>query len=296
MKHEYIEFFKDKFTDNEYRTLKTLVNNGYTKLLQTMLLDYSPNLVVDGIFGYHTLHAVLHIPEFKKDDFWISITKALLDIHSNKTSTTVSVDEKKKSLIMNFLFVWEGKQVHFLKGEKAPTTPLGVYCSQHKSSGPCKYLRELYNKYGLSFSNRRHARLLDKRISKYERQKLFDLAWEFYKEKYLNDYISLKLKDMPKSSLSYFSNSMNANKGIKGIQSAINVKVDGVLGPQTKHKLDLAIKKYDDDILNVKQLQYIRNWYCFLAYKSKRKKHFKQFIKGWLNRIHFIGCKVRSCK
>lgn len=71
---------------------------------------------------------------------------------------------------------------------------------------------------------------------------------------------------------------------IKKAQKLIGVNVDGWVGVKTLK----ALNDYDPKLFDIEFDKVEIVYYQYLAFSSKRRKHFKQFYNGWVNRAKAV--------
>jgi len=270
--------------------LQTILDNQLVDYLQKALSYFGYNYVkVTHILDTPTIIAFITHPNS------LEIIQAVKALKEADDSRNRIVRDKLvgKQTIMSFLHANEGDDIAWLPGEKGVTGPMGVYSYLHPKSEPIQLLKRLYKKYGYNFYNRTHARLMNRAISKSEREALIESAWLYYKKTYLVDTLDF-LKYYPKSYLTLFSNNLNAGKsrGIKVLQEAVGAYSDGIPGKKTVKTVLNYVKVHKDNGLNQAQLSFMAKFYIYLCTKSKRAKHFFKFRKGWCNRLKYLGFKT----
>jgi lysozyme family protein len=291
-KNKYVEYIRENYDPFIALMLEKVIEYGFVDDLQIILNDMGEQLSVDSILGFHTLSAVA---KHNSKELWMKVF--MLFFSANEEKPAQKSRRKRalgKTLIMNFLYQWEGKRVEWLRGEKSVTAPLGVYCYACPSSLPCKRLKDFYNKHRLNFHSRADARKLNSKLSQQERNELFELAWDHYREKYLSTEVAIILKQAPHSYLTFFSNAINGglSRGVKVLQQAIGTTSDGKMGRATQEALRTFISTHTDKQLNQFTLQKMADFYIHLVHRHRRKNHYKQFAKGWCNRIKWLGYKT----
>lgn len=279
MKNKYVEYIKSNYDSILAFTLDIFIKSALIDELQRGLNRRGANLTVDGILGFKT---IIESAKYSVDE--------LLKIVENET-TKESIKEKRvtnddvKMTVMNFLAQWESTRFHYNRGEKSYTTPYGVYKYANRKAPIIIYSDSLFKKYRLNPNSRSDCKRINSFLTDEEKIKIREMAWEFYKEKYMHP----KVRDIllrvrwKKSFLTYVSNSVNGGlgRGAKALQSALGIKVDGAIGNGTISALNSYIKRGRDSTLNRGMLEYMRNFYRNLA----RRPKFARFLKGWLRRL-----------
>jgi len=253
------------------------------KSIQKTLKRLGFNINVDGIYG--------------------PITRKLYSKNKEKVNELLA-NRSKKDVYMEYLGEAEGLYIHFNAGEKTFTTPYGVYSSEWVMSEPVSFVIDLYYKYILKKELRtknisaKERKALLKRITpkivdemrphikSEERYKLRDLTFSFYMENFVNKDIE-KIFDKKKfsiASLILFSNGVNAgfSRGVKCLQAALNITMDGIVGPHTLKSIEeyTGTQKRLGDLM----LDEMERFYENLIRGNPNR--FSRFKNGWHNRIY----------
>jgi lysozyme family protein len=286
-KLKYINLVMGKeVSDVEKFALWKILEDGGDKDIQHAINTVAGTVLVreDGFFGPGTLKALLKVgvsPVLSvmlyKETF--NAPSATGNINSNKHS------DSKKEGIMNYLARWEGTTLHWNRRETDMTTPYGIYRKSFPKAKIFKYIDKLSKKYlGKTIRKRNLVDLnkFNKSITNSEKDKIRDMAYDFYMDTFMNDKVNGYLN--PKEALTFFSLSVNGGlgRGAKALQSALGTVVDGKIGKGTLKALKTAKTAGRD--LNNGMLTYMENFYRYLVRKNPKK--YRVNLKGWLNRLN----------
>jgi len=264
-----------------------LVENDKGKLIQRAVSELGGDITIDGIVGYYTIKAVLKVDE---DSFAKAIIQLANDHINTKRSikygyTPPTIDTmSSKEKIMSYLARYEGTVIHWNRGETNITTPYGIYRKSFPNAKIFKYIDMLSKKYTGKVIRRRNMRqikILNNSMSKNERKRIYDMAWVFY----VNNFMDARITDMlnNKEAMSFFSISVNGGKGrgVKSIHSAVKLKLSSRVS--TNLLVTIARQKNMGKDLNNGMLDYMLAFYKTLI-KNKPWK-FARFKNGWFSRI-----------
>lgn len=281
MKSKHVLFIMDNIGVEEADMFEFILKAGLVEELQDALNKNGSELAIDGLIGINTLLAIVNNKE--------KLDRIFKEVLFSKPKV-IDYEKRARKDMEVFVSHYESDRVHYLIKEKGFTAPYGIYSIANPNSKPIRYIEQLYNSYGLNKNYRQHAAKLDSMLTKEERAKACELAMELYLDKYLNGLMPY-LKMMPKTLLSYFSNSINGgvSTGNKSLQYALGIKVDGVFGKNSRKRLKEVTSKDVDKSLSQLTLKYMSAKYCRLITNNPDKYLINK--NGWLNRIKYLGFK-----
>jgi len=185
--------------------------------------------------------------------------------------------------IMDYLSRWEGNHLHKNSTEDYITSAYGIYKKSFPDAAIFKFYEQIADELGVSTFDRPGREVINKFMDANPIYKEVeeDLAWQFYVDNFMGNTILQYLP--PKSALSFFSISVNGGKkrANKALQTAVNkvyeeyqvpkhLVVDGIVGKGTKTALKELVGNglVDDNIFNQYMLEYMNNFYHYLAKKN----------------------------
>ena len=273
-----------------------MLDDDEDKLIQLALKSIDEDIFVDGIFGPATARKLLVVDEdLLLDKLYqiVFLSKVIIGDDNKKQQIT---KPNNKEYLMGYLASAEGTKIHFNRTEETYTTAYGIYKKSFPNSKPIKYVDKLYRKYGLDPNNRQHAKIINGKMTIDEKRELYDLAYEFYMEYFMDHRVNriLEAKGFKKSHLTLFSLNVNGGmrRGAKALQYALDklgtpTKVDGKIGSGTLAALS-HVDEADDCILNKYMIEYMRKFYARLILKNPKK--FARYKRGWNNRLNKLLC------
>ncbi len=277
----YLKLLKEFASKELYIRIVRLIDEDLEKVLQQAVVNTGTIVIVDGIIGKRTVNAILSL---NQDELLKNINK-LDSLHID----TLEKDEKE--LILNYLASAEGLVIHWNRKESNYTSPYGVYKKSFPHAKVIKYIDSLFHKYKLNIT-RKNSKLINTYLTLIERTTIRELAYSFYVNEFMNQKVDsvLKNKRLKKTRLSYFSISVNGGvgRGNKALQTGLNVTVDGGIGNQTLSVLNAFNGK--DNLLNVKLLNYMKDFYDYLIRRNFNKYGINK--NGWYNRLRKLGLKI----
>jgi len=263
-----------------YIVIVKLMEREEEKLLQQACVNAGVEIEVDGIVGPNTIKALSMCDPSKL----MSEIGVLLLKNKESGEFDISSDDLK-DVIMKYLAKAEGMHLHWNKHEKGFTTMYGVYSYSFPKAEPVLLVKRFAKENGFKNITKTNILDVDHSLTVEQRRKLKDSIYKFYLDNFMDEKINIFLGN--KSTLSFFSISVNGGmrRGYKSLQSALGVVVDGAFGRGSFN----ALKKYNgsDKEMNEGMLSYMYQFYAMLA----KKKKFKRYFKGWVNRLVSLGFK-----
>lgn len=277
-----LKVLRDTHNPSLYLLTTMLVEDNKGKEIQEALRDLGADITVDGIVGYYTIKAILSVDEDK-------LAKAIIDLSDKHIYGSQRNADKYNSIspkdrIMNYLARYEGTIIHWNRTETNMTTPYGIYRKSFPNAVIFKYIDALSVKYTGRVIRRRDLRQIGKlnnSLTRNERRRIKDMAWDFY----LNNFMNPEVTDMldGKEGMSFFSISVNGGRGrgIKSLYSATKLKLKNRVSDVLLNKISELKRKHIS--LNDGMLDYMLNFYKYLIRKNPNK--YGRYRNGWFSRL-----------
>jgi hypothetical protein len=197
--------------------------------------------------------------------------------------------------LMAYLEEAESYTIHYNRGERGKTAPLGIYYKHFPKWKGWTFLTHIAQEHEIVFdpasSDNTGCDALTEVVKQYYKDEMDALLYDFISKEYY-ERLNLDLFPGKKSALSYFSITVNAGKrrSAKLLQKVLvangaKIKIDGKAGPKTYRAL--VESGLDDAYLNQQLLLQVYYFYNYLVGRNPKK--YSRFYDGWVNRLKRLG-------